>query len=163
LRVYVNVPEGYAFETVPGITATLVLASNPTMQVTGRLVRTADAIDPTSLTLLCEVDVDNPDGKLFPGGYAQVHFDIVSKHPPLVIPGNSMIFRSAGPQVGIVDDSGVVHLKKITIGKDLGTKLEITDGIEANDRVILNPSDSLADGQKVRVDTDNNNQDKKQP
>ncbi len=77
-----------------------------------RLVRTANAIDPTSLTLLSEVDVDNPDGKLLPGGYAQVHFDIVSKRPPMVIPGNSLIFRAQGPQVGVVDSSNVVHPPK---------------------------------------------------
>ncbi len=151
LRVYVNVPEFYASETVPGINATLELASNPNTPVKGRLVRTADAIDPASLTLLTEVDVDNADGKLLPGGYAQVHFDIVTKHPPMVIPGNSMIFRSAGPQVGVVDDSGIVHLRDITIGRDLGMNLEVTKGIDEGDLVIINPSDSLADGQKVHV------------
>jgi len=153
LRVYVNVPENYADEIVPGIKATLILASNPNTPATGKLVRTADAIDPSSLTLLSEVDVDNPEGKLLPGGYAQVHFDIVTSHPPLVIPGNSLIFRAQGPQVGVVDSSNTVHLQKITIGRDLGTKLEITDGIKDDDQIILNPSDSLADGQQVRVDT----------
>jgi multidrug efflux pump subunit AcrA (membrane-fusion protein) len=158
LRVYVNVPENYADEIVPGIKATLVLASNPNSPVAGKLVRTADAIDPTSLTLLSEVDVDNADGKLFPGGYAQVHFDIVTAHPPLVIPGNSLIFRAQGPQVGIVDDSGAVHLQNIKIGRDMGTKLEIVDGLKEDDQVIVNPSDSLADGQKVRIDTSNQEQ-----
>jgi multidrug efflux pump subunit AcrA (membrane-fusion protein) len=153
LRVYVNVPEQYADTTRPGVKATLVLASSPNDPVTGTLVRTADAIDPSSLTLLCEVDVDNPNGKLLPGGYAQVHFDIVASHPPLVIPGNSLIFRQAGPQVGVVDGDGTVHLKKIKIAKDLGTELDIADGIEADDQIIVNPSDSLADGQKVNVDS----------
>jgi membrane fusion protein (multidrug efflux system) len=153
LRIYVNVPERYADEAVPGITATLELASAPDHTVPGKLVRTADAIDPTSLTLLSEVDVDNPDGKLLPGGYAQVHFDIMTSQPPMVIPGNSMLFRAQGPQVGIVDDSGTVHLQDIKIGRDLGTKLEVVDGLKETDSVIVNPSDSLADGLKVRVDT----------
>ena len=161
LRIYVNVPENYADEIVPGINATIVLASNPNTQATGKLVRTADAIDPNSLTLLSEVDVDNSDGKLFPGGYAQVHFDIVTNHPPLVIPGNALIFRSQGPQVGVVDDQNTVHLKDIKIGRDMGTKLEIIEGIDENDQVIVNPSDSLADGQKVRIDTSKPDQDKK--
>jgi len=100
------------------------------------------------------VDVDNAEGKLLPGGYAQVHFDITTPNPPLVIPGNSLIFRQAGPQVGVVDDDGTVHLKKIVIGRDLGTSLEISSGIEADDQVIVNPSDSLADGQKVNVSTE---------
>ena len=89
-----------------------------------------------------------PDGKLFPGGYAQVHFDIVTSHPPLVIPSNALIFRAQGPQVGVVDDQGTVHLKSIKIGRDMGTKLEITEGVDMNDQLIVNPSDSLTDGQK---------------
>ena len=152
LRVYVEVPEHYASETLPGITATLNLASSPNETVTGKLVRTADAIDPSSLTLLAEVDVDNPDGKLLPGGYAQVHFKLVDEAPPLVILGNTLIFRSQGTQVGVVDDSNTVHLKDIKIGRDLGTKLEIIDGLEESDRVIVNPSDSITDGMKVQVD-----------
>jgi membrane fusion protein, multidrug efflux system len=158
LRIYVNVPEQYAPEIVPGIEAKLDLASSPNGEVTGKVVRTADAIDPTSLTLLTEVDVDNANGKLLPGGYAQVHFDIINPHPPLVIPGNSMLFRQQGPQVGVVDDSQTVHLKTIKIARDLGTKLEIADGINADDSIIVNPSDSLTDGQKVNVDTQNNSQ-----
>jgi multidrug efflux pump subunit AcrA (membrane-fusion protein) len=154
LRVYVNVPEQYAAETVPGVKATVVLASAPGDSLAGTIVRTANAIDPASLTLLTEVDVDNSDGKHLPGGYAQVHFDIVTAHPPLVVPGNSLIFRQAGPQLGIVDQDGTVHLNKITIGRDLGTALEITDGITPDDQVIVNPSDSLTDGQKVNVTTE---------
>jgi multidrug efflux pump subunit AcrA (membrane-fusion protein) len=151
LRVYVNVPEQYAGETRPGVKASVLLASSPGEPVTGTLVRTADAIDPGSLTLLCEVEVDNPDGTLLPGGYAQVHFDIVMPNPPLVIPGNSLIFRQAGPQVGVVDGDGKVRLHKIVIGRDLGTELEITSGIQPDDQVIVNPSDSLTDGQQVNV------------
>jgi RND family efflux transporter MFP subunit len=153
LRVYVNVPENYADEIVPGIEATLVLASNPNTPAKGKLVRTAEAIDPNSLTLLSEVDVDNADGKLFPGGYAQVHFDIVTGHPPLVIPSNTLIFRAQGPQVGVVSDAGVVHLVSVKIGRDMGTKLEIVDGLQEDEQIIVNPSDSLTDGQKVKIDT----------
>ena len=151
LRVYVNVPEHYADETVPGTKAHIILASNPHQPAIGTLVRTAKAIDPTSLTLLCEVDVPNEDGKLLPGGYAQVHFDIATNHPPLVIPGNALIFRQQGPQVGVVGDDGIVKLKDIKISRDLGTKLEIGEGLDENDQVIVNPSDSLTDGQKVQV------------
>jgi multidrug efflux pump subunit AcrA (membrane-fusion protein) len=151
LRVYVNVPEQYAAEATPGVKATVLLASAPGDPLTGTIVRTADSIDPASLTLLTEIDVDNSDGKHLPGGYAQVRFDIVADHPPLVVPANTLIFRQAGPQLGVVDDDGIVHLKKITIGRDLGTALEITNGLEPDDQVILNPSDSLADGQKVNV------------
>ena len=157
LRIYVNVPEQYAGETTPGVKASVVFASALGQAATGTLVRTADAIDPNSLTLLCEVDVDNADGKFLPGGYAQVHFDIVTPQPPLVIPGNSLIFRQAGPQVGVVDGDGIVHLNKIVIGRDLGNELEITSGIQLDDWVIVNPSDSLTDGQKVNVNTETKN------
>jgi len=152
LRIYVNIPENYSDEIVPGITAALDLASSPNQKVTGKLVRTSQSIDPNSLTLLAEVDVPNPDGKLLPGGYAQVHFDITTDHPPLVIPGNSLIFRAQGTQVGIVDaDTGTVHLQDIKIGRDFGTKLEVIDGLKEDEFVILNPADSLTDGAKVQV------------
>ena len=152
LRVYVNVPENYSDEIVSGITATLDLASSPSQKVIGKLTRTSQSIDPNSLTLLAEVDVPNEDGKLLPGGYAQVHFDITTADPPLVIPGNALIFRAQGAQVGIVDlDTNTVHLQDIKIGRDFGTKLEVVDGLKETDSVILNPSDSLADGAKVQV------------
>lgn len=152
LRVYINIPENYSDEIAPGISATLDFASSPNQKVTGKLVRTSQSIDPNSLTLLAEVDVPNADGKLLPGGYAQVHFDIMTNHPPLVIPGNTLIFRAQGTQVGTVDaDTGTVHLKNIKIGRDFGTKLEVVEGLKESDAVILNPSDSLTDGAKVQV------------
>jgi RND family efflux transporter MFP subunit len=157
LRVYVNVPEMYSEEMQPGVQAKLEMASNPGTQVTGTLVRNAQAIDPASLTLLVEVDVDNSGGKLLPGGYAQVHFDVRLPHPPLVLPGNCLIFRAQGTQVGVVGPDNVVHLKDIKIGRDFGTKIEVVSGIDADDNVIVNPSDSLGDGQKVQIAPDTSN------
>jgi RND family efflux transporter MFP subunit len=157
LRVYVNVPEMYSEEMLPGVQARLEMASNPGTPVTGTLVRNAQSIDPASLTLLVEVDVDNNGGKLLPGGYAQVHFDIQLPHPPLVLPGNCLIFRAQGTQVGVVDSDNVVHLKDIKIGRDFGTKIEVVGGIDEGDNVIVNPSDSLSDGQKVQVSPDSTN------
>jgi multidrug efflux pump subunit AcrA (membrane-fusion protein) len=151
LRVYVTVPESNSAEVVPGVTANISLASNPNENVKGTLVRTSKSIDPTSLTLLAEVDIDNADGKLLPGGYAQVHFDLKESNPPLLIPGNALLFRAQGPQVGVVDGDGKVQLKDITIGRDFGTKLEVIHGIDANDQVIVNPSDSLTTGLKVQI------------
>lgn len=154
LRVYVTVPAHDSVNVVPGVTATLNLASNPDRSVSGTLVRTSKSIDPTSLTLLAEVDVDNADGKLLPGGYAQVHFDLKDAHPPLLIPGNALIFRAQGPQVGVVDNNDTVQLKDIKIGRDFGTKLEVVSGLQASDAVIVNPSDSLTSGLKVQVKKD---------
>jgi multidrug efflux pump subunit AcrA (membrane-fusion protein) len=159
LRIYVNIPENYSDEIVPGISATLDMASSPNQKVTGKLARTSQSIDPNSLTLLAEVDVPNAEGKLLPGGFAQVHFDITTDHPPLVIPGNTLIFRAQGTQVGVVDtDTDTVHLQDIKIGRDFGTKLEIVDGLKESDSVILNPSDSLTDGAKVQVNTQSHSQ-----
>jgi RND family efflux transporter MFP subunit len=151
LRVYVQVPEMYSEEMLPGLTAELEMASNPGQAVAGTLVRTSKSIDPASLTLLVEVDVNNPDGKLFPGGYAQTRFDLHLDKPPVVLPGNTLIFRSQGTQVGVVDSNHIVHLQDIKIGRDFGTRIEVESGVEAGDNVILNPSDSLTDGQKVQT------------
>lgn len=151
LRIYVNVPERDSAEVVPGVTATVNLASDPNNNVKGVLVRTSDAIDPTSLTLLAEVDVDNADGKLLPGGYAQVHFDLKEPHPPFLVPGNTLIFRAQGTQVGVVGEGDTVHLQDIKVGRDFGNKLEVLEGLKQDDRVILNPSDSLTEGLKVQI------------
>ena len=151
LRIYVTVPESYAAAVVPGVTANVTLASNPNQSVPGTLVRTSSSIDPSSLTLLAEVDVANADGKLLPGGYAQVHFDLKEAHPPMLIPGNALIFRAQGTQVGVVGDDNVVTIKDIKVGRDFGTKLEVVDGLQPNDQVIVNPSDSLTNGTKVKV------------
>ncbi len=135
---------------LPGLPAKIEFASNPGSPAAGTIARTSRAIDPASLTLLVEVDIENREGKFLPGGYAQTHFSITLSQPPLVLPGNTLIFRAQGTQVGVVDEDGTVHLKDIRIGRDFGAKIEVTGGVRPEDSVILNPSDSLADGQKVR-------------
>ena len=117
----------------------------------GKVVRTAGAIDPNSRTLLTEVDVANDTGELFPGAYTQVHLITEDSNPSLLVPANALVFRSEGTAVGVVNQDDMVELKKIKIGRDLGTKLEITQGLNANDQVIINPSDSIASGQRVKV------------
>src|SRR6202044_680944 len=113
----------------------------------GKVVRTAGAIDPISRTLLTEVDVPNENSQLFPGAYVQVHLSAGARKQSLMIPANTLIFRSGGTMVGIVGAENKVEVKKIEIGKDLGTHLEVTQGLSADDQVILNPSTSLASGQ----------------
>ena len=152
LRVYVQIPEAYSHLAVPGGKAEIQLASSPNRRVEGTLVRTAEAIDPTSQTILTEVDIPNADGKLYPGGYAQVYFDFKTGAPTLVVPGNSLIFRAQGPQLGLVDPkTNLVHLQDIKIGRDLGNRIEVEDGLKATDEVIVNPSDSLSEGAKVQT------------
>ena len=151
LRVYISVPEIYSPLVRIDTPAWLELAEYPGVKFQGKVADIAGAIDPASRTLLTEVQVPNGDGRLFPGAYSDVHLVLKLKNPPSVIPVNTLLFRSQGTQVGVVDKSNIVHLKHVTIGRDFGTTMEVTSGIEKSDRLIVNPSDSLADGTKVDV------------
>ena len=151
LRVYVYVPQAYAAFVREGSTAFLVLEEFPGEKIPGKVAHIAGAIDPATRTLQTEIQVDNKDSRLFPGSFANVHLLLPLKEAPTVIPVNTLIFRSQGSQVAVVDDQGVVHLRNVTIGHDYGTSLEITNGVTKADRIIVNPSDSLADGAKVEA------------
>jgi RND family efflux transporter MFP subunit len=151
LRVYINVPENMAQDVAVGANAELRFNEFPGKEFSGKVVRTSGAIDPNSRTLLTEVDVPNDSGELFPGAYTQVRLVTESNNRSVLIPANTLLFRSEGAAVGVVNQNNVVELKKIKIGRDLGTQLEITQGLTLDDRVIINPSDSLAAGQKVKI------------
>jgi RND family efflux transporter MFP subunit len=151
LRVYVNVPEGMAQDVAVGAGAELTFNEFPGREFTGKIVRTAGAIDPGSRTLLTEVDVPNESGELYPGAYTQVRLVTGASSQTVLVPANTLLFRSEGAAVGVVDQNNVVELKKIKIGRDLGNQLEVTQGVGVDDRIIVNPSDSLASGQKVKV------------
>lgn len=151
LRVYVNVPQVYAPACVPGVQAYLTLAEFPGKKFTGKIVRTAKAIDPSSRTLLVEVDVKNPTGELYPGAYAQVHFQLKNTRPSLIIPVSTMIFHSQGLQVGIVVNGNKAKLVPITIGQDDGNVVQVVEGLQPDDEVIQSPPDSLIDGETVQV------------
>src|SRR5271156_2187782 len=150
LRVYVNVPQVYSLACKPGVVADLTFVEYPGRKFQGKIVRTSKAIDPTSRTLLVEVDVDNRKGELVPGAYAQVHFKLDNAQPTLIIPVPALIFRSQGLQVATVVD-GKAKLVPITIGRDDGRVVEVTQGLQSDDEVIQNPPDSVIDGELVRV------------
>ena len=151
LRVYVSVPQAYAPTMKAGMKAAITLQEFPGQKFLGTIARTADAIDPSTRTLLTEVDVPNKDGKLLPGSFGQVHFATGTSVPRITIPVNSMIFRSEGPRIAVVDNNGKVGFHPITIGRDFGATLEILGGVVQNDQIIINPSDSLEEGQQVHV------------
>ena len=151
LRVYVSVPQAYAPAMKVGVKAAVTLQEFPGQKFVGTIARTADAIDPATRTLNTEVDVPNKDGKLLPGSFGQVHFATGTSVPRITIPVNAMLFRAEGARVAVVDKDGKVTLRPITIGRDFGATLEILGGLDANDQVIINPSDSLEEGQKVHV------------
>jgi RND family efflux transporter MFP subunit len=150
LRVYVNVPEEYSRGTKVGMTADLHLAEFPNRKFQGKLVRTADAINVTTRTLLIEIDVDNPTGTLLTGSYAEVHLAVPSQASTFLLPVNALIFRSEGLQVGVVRDGKVV-LSAVTPGHDFGSQIEIVSGLKQDDQVIINPPDSLVTGQQVQI------------
>ncbi|MGD1103955.1 MAG: efflux RND transporter periplasmic adaptor subunit [Terriglobia bacterium] len=150
LRVYVNVPQIYSPAAVPGVQAYLTLPQFPGRRFPGKLVRTAEAIEQASRTLLTEVDVANPTGEILPGAYAEVHLKLPSATSTVVIPVTSLIFRSEGLRVGVVRN-GHAALIPITIGRDFGTEVEVVAGLDGSEKVITNPPDSLVEGQEVRI------------
>jgi RND family efflux transporter MFP subunit len=150
LRVYVNVPEEYSQGVKTGMTADIVLAEFPGRRFQGKLVRTADAINVTTRTLLIEIDVENPKGELLTGSYAEVHLKVPTQASTFLLPVNTLIFRSQGLQVGVVND-GKVALTTVTPGHDFGNQIEIVSGLKATDQVIINPPDSVVSGQPVQI------------
>jgi RND family efflux transporter MFP subunit len=150
LRVYVNVPEEYSQGIKSGMTADLSLAEFPGRKFQGQLVRTADAINMTTRTLLIEIDVENPTGTLLTGSYAEVHLAVPTHTSTFLIPVNTLLFRTEGLRVGIVKDGKVV-LATVTPGHDFGNDIEIVSGLKADDQVIVNPPDSIVSGQQVQI------------
>ncbi len=151
IRVYVSVPEAYASSIRAGLGAYLELTQYPGQKFLGKVVRTSEAIDPGTRTLLTEVDVPNKTGELLPGGYAQVHLQLKVTAERLQVPVNALLFRSEGLRAIVVDSSHKLHLRPLMIGRDYGTSLEVLQGLAASDWIVLNPADSLDEGQEVRV------------
>ena len=150
LRVYVNVPEEYSQGIRIGMTADLSLAEFPGRKFQGKLVRTAEAINMTTRTLLIEIEVDNPKHTLLTGSYAEVHLKVPSAASGSLIPVNTLIFRSEGLRVGIVR-GGKIVLAAVTPGHDFGNQIEIVAGLKPEDQVVINPPDSIVDGQQVQI------------
>jgi RND family efflux transporter MFP subunit len=153
LRVYVRVPQTLSRGVAPGQMAELTVPELPGRVFPARIVRTAGAMDTQSRTLLTELAVDNPRGKILAGSYAQVRFTESSMKPALTVPANSLLFRAEGLQVGVVAAGDLVAMRNVTVGRDFGPTIEILTGLQPTDRVILNPPDSLVGGTTVRVAT----------
>jgi len=147
----VNVPESAAPAIRPGLPANIELTQYPGRKFQGKVVRTAEAIDPATRTLLTEVDVPNKTGELLPGGYAQVHLGVQISGERLQVPVNALLFRSEGLRAVVLDENHKLHLQPLTIGRDYGVTLEVLQGLRASDWIVLNPADSLEEGQQVNV------------
>jgi RND family efflux transporter MFP subunit len=153
LRTFIPVPQSQSPYVKPGMTADLHFEERPGKGFAGTVTRTSNSIDTTSRTLLTEVDIDNTSGELFPGAYVDVHIKLPSPatEGAVRIPANTLIFRAAGLQVAVVGQDGKIALKDIVIGRDFGNEVEIVKGLTADDRVVINPPDSLSAGQQVQV------------
>jgi RND family efflux transporter MFP subunit len=154
LRVYVNVPQVYSRDTLPGTKAQLTFAEYPGRSFEGTLVRTAKSIDLNSRTLLIEVDVDNRKGELTTGAYTEVHLKVSRPVSSVIIPVSTMLFRKEGLRVAAVEHVGnddVVKLLPIAIGHDDGDTVQVVNGLDADTEIISNPPDSIVDGEKVHV------------
>jgi RND family efflux transporter MFP subunit len=151
LRIYVDVPEPYAAKAQPGIDVQMRFNEHPGKDYPATLVRTARALDPTLRTLRVELQVDNSQGELFPGAYAEVHFKLPGSNSTLRVPATALIFRSQGLQIATVGSDNKARLRSIVQGRDFGTSVEVLSGVSANDQVVINPPDSLSDGGTVRI------------
>ena len=152
LRVYVNVPQAYAQMIKPGQKVAVSQAELPGQKFDGEIVRTAASIDTASRTMQVEVNLPNKNGMLLPGAFVAVVLPLPAS-AALVIPANALLFRAEGLQVAVVDGNGVVRLKSVQVGRNLGQQVEVLEGVTNADRLVLNPPDSMADGDQVLIAT----------
>jgi RND family efflux transporter MFP subunit len=150
LRVYVNVPEVYSRAAKPGLKADLALAEFSGRRFEGTLVRTADAIDLSTRTLLVEIQVNNPTGELLTGSYAEVHLKLPGNVSTFLIPVNTLLFRAEGLRVASVKE-GKANLTPVTLGRDFGSEVEVLTGLNGDEQLVVNPPDSIVSGQEVRI------------
>jgi RND family efflux transporter MFP subunit len=151
LRIQINVPQSYAVDLRTGQSAEILLRERPGRKYTGKVARTAQALDPASRTLLVEVQVDNSSGELLPGMYAQVKFSIPRVATVNVIPADALIANAQGTRVVVVDNGGRAHFRNVQVGRDFGSEVEVLSGLNGDESVASNPPDTLAEGQSVAV------------
>lgn len=151
MRLYVEVPQGYADAIRPDMSVQLDVPDHPGEQFTGHLIGNSGAVNQASGSLLAQFEVDNPRGELLPGAYAEVHLPMAANNHTLTVPATTLIFRAQGPQVAVVSADNKVVLRDVHIAMDLGDRLRIDKGLQPGDRVINHPSDSLAQGDAVEI------------
>lgn len=152
LRIFISVPQAYSQAAIPGVNTTLTLTEAPGRHYVGKVARNNGMIDPTTRTLLTEVDIDNQSGQLLPGAFAEVHLKLPAATTALIVPVTALIFRAEGLQVAVIRDGNKADMVHVTEGRDYGTEVEITSGITSQDEVIINTPDSLTSGATVRVE-----------
>ena len=156
LRVYVRVPEPYALNIAVGQAATLTTPATASQVFTGKVTTTSEAISTTSRTLLTQLEVDNSKKQILPYSYGELTMKENNTPPALILPSNTLLFRAQGLQVGVVRPDDTVELRSVQVGRDFGQTIEILGGVSSADRVIVNPTDSLVSGIKVRIQSPSN-------
>src|SRR5947207_5555586 len=151
LRVYVFAPQENAPSIHERLSAKIVLQEFPGREFDGTVTRTAGALNPQSRTMQVEVQVPNHEGRLYAGMYGQVKFFLADENAPIVVPANAFLFRTEGPQIATITKDNRIHWQKIHVGRDFGTQLEVLDGLAENTKVVMNPTDDLAEGIQVQV------------
>ena len=150
VRIFVAVPQSYAPFIHTGLAAVVTVQQLPSSLFEGKVTRTSESLDPNTRTLLTEVDVPNPTSSLLPGMYAQVKLRSVIAEPPLLVPGDSLVTRANGTRVAVVGEDGIVHFQKVSVGRDYGTETEVLSGLEGQELVIINPTDDVREGARVK-------------
>jgi RND family efflux transporter MFP subunit len=150
IRTQVYVPQDHALDLTPGVDAIVRVPELPGRTFPGKVTRIADALEPGTRTLLTEIDIPNPDGALKPGTYCTVELHVPQDQPSLLVPAEAIIFNRDGLQVAVVE-GGSAHIRKVSVARDLGTQVEVRDGIKEGDVVVLYPQVDLVEGSKVHV------------
>lgn len=150
VRVFSSVPQADAVNVLNSKAAKVIFRELPNHPYTGTIARTSASIDPTSRTLLVEIDLKN-DGKILPGMYATLEFNTPHAEPPVVLPTNALVVRTAGPQTYVVGQDGIAHLRNLVLGRDMGNSVEIVSGLKAGENVIINPTDMVTDNGRVNA------------
>jgi RND family efflux transporter MFP subunit len=151
LRIQVNVPQSFSVDLQPGQVAEVLVQERPGERFEGKVVRTANALDPASRTLLAEVQVPNDDGRLLPGMYSQVKFALARAHAAVIIPADTLVVNSQGTRVIAVTADNTVHYLPVQLGRDFGTSVDVLDGLKAGQTLVSNPADTLSEGQQIQV------------
>lgn len=151
LRIYAQVPQAYAAYATAGLKAELHFVERPGQVFYSDATRTSSALDPSARTLQVELELENSKAMIFPGSYTDIHFKLPSSTETLRVPANTILFRSSGLQVAVVQHGDTIHLKDVVPGRDFGKTLEILSGLEPDDAVVVNPPDSISEGTRVRL------------
>jgi RND family efflux transporter MFP subunit len=151
LRIFVNVPQSFAEQLRPGMPADVAIQELPGRHFIGRISRVSGSLDSSTRTLLAEVQVPNPEGKILPGMYATVEIAVSRGLRPALIPGDAIVTRASGASIAVVDSDDTVHYHAVQLGRDYGLEVEVTSGLRDGQIVVVNPTDDVRDGVKVKM------------